>query len=68
MLIKKLIKDDNVNLLDIIFEKFKFLDKEFIIELPLHYKNRKSISAVDLNQRVLSKKYKMSRQYSYIFS
>jgi len=68
LLIKKLIKDDNVNLLDIIFEKFKFLDKEFIIELPLHYKNRKSISAVDLNQRVLSKKYKMSRQYSYIFS
>jgi len=48
-LITTLIKDNNKNLLEIIFKKhLKFFDNEMIIKLLSCYKNRISISTVDL--------------------
>jgi len=36
-LIKRLIKNNNAYLLDVIFERLKFYDNEFILHLPFHY-------------------------------
>ena len=39
-LVKKLMKDGKVSLLDIIFNHFKIYDNEFILQLLIHSKNR----------------------------
>jgi len=43
-LIKKLLEDDNIELLDIIFNTFKFFDKESILKLLLLYENKIALS------------------------
>jgi len=57
-LIKRLIKDDNVELLSIIIESYYFFDNEFIIKLLNLYKNKIPISKTDLKQQF--SKYKFS--------
>jgi len=60
-LIKKLIKeDDNISFLDIIFSYLRFYDNKTILELLLHYKNKKKLSTLDLNQLFSNEKYKIS--------
>jgi len=66
-LVKRLIKDRNVNLLDIIFSHFKFYDKDFILQLLFYYKYRKAISASDLKQQISNKKFKISIDAQDIF-
>jgi len=57
-LVKKLFKDDNINLLDILFNNFELFDNEFILLLLICYKNQNPISTFDLNQQI--EKYKFS--------
>ncbi|KAG4102796.1 hypothetical protein H8356DRAFT_1032313, partial [Neocallimastix lanati (nom. inval.)] len=57
-LTKKLIKDDNIILLDVIFKQFKFFDNEFIIGLLLNYRNKTPIDLNILSQQF--EKYKLS--------
>jgi len=58
-LIKKLIKDENVDLLDIIYNNLKFFDNEFILQLLIYYKNKKVISTSELNQQISNEKYRI---------
>jgi len=58
--IKKLIKNENVNLLDIIFSHFNFYDNNFILQFLFHYKNKIAISTLDLNQLISNEKFKIS--------
>jgi len=51
-LIKKLLKDDNLKLLDIIFDNILFFDNEFIIKLLLSYKNKMPLSIKELEQQI----------------
>jgi len=55
-LIKKLMKDENVILLDIIFSYLKIYDNDFILQLLFHYRNKTAISTSDLNQQISNKK------------
>jgi len=57
-LIKKLLKDNNIELLDIVFNSIKFFNTDFILNLLNHYKNKISISTSKLNQQI--EKYKIS--------
>ena len=67
ILMKKLIKDKKVTLLDIIFDNIKFYDNEFIIHLLLkHYKNRIAISTTDLNRQISLDKFKISTDNTYL--
>ena len=59
-LIKRLIKDNQVSLLDIIFSHIKIYDTEFILKLLLCYKNKIAISIVDLKAQISDCKYKIS--------
>jgi len=43
-LIKKLIKDKKMDLLQIIFKKFKFYDNDLILNLLFHYRNKTPMS------------------------
>ena len=43
-LIKKLLKDNNLELLNIIFENYIYFCNEFILNLLLHYKNKTVLS------------------------
>jgi len=58
-LIKKLIKDNNLKLLEIIFKKFKFYNNKFILKLLYYYKSRKPVTTSELNQQISSEKYKI---------
>jgi len=59
LLIKELIKDNNITLLNIIFKEFKFYDNQFILNLLLHYKHKKAINISNLNQLVSNEIYKI---------
>jgi len=59
-LIKILIKDEKINLLDIIFSYFKFYDNDFILKLLFYYKNKITISTFDLNQQISNEKFNIS--------
>jgi len=59
-LIKKLMKDEEVNLLDIIFSNLKFFDNDFILQLLFYYKNKPTISTSALNQQISNEKFKIS--------
>eukprot|EP00833_Pecoramyces_ruminatium_P017458 jgi/Orpsp1_1/1191490/evm.model.d7180000086292.1 len=56
-LIEKLIKANDINLLNIILKNFKFFDNKFILKLLLDYKNKNAVSTKDLNQQI--EKYKI---------
>jgi len=58
--LKILIKDNNIELLSIIFKNFEYYDTEFIITLLSHYKNQTAISTADLNQRISKCKIKIN--------
>jgi len=51
-LIKKLIKEDNTRLLDIIFSHIRFFDNEFILNLLIHYKNQMPIKSAEFNRKI----------------
>jgi len=57
---KRIIKEDNFEILNILFENYKFFNNKFIIYiLTIHYKNKIPISNSDLNQII--SKYKHSK-------
>ena len=62
-LVKQLLKDDNFELLDIIFKSNIFFDKESILNLLCFYENKKAISTTNWNQFV--EKYKISTIKNY---
>ena len=60
-LIKELIKDDSISLLNIVFTYYRFYDNKLIINILLyHYKNKNPLATNDLKQLVLDEKYKIS--------
>ena len=59
-LIKALLKNNNKELLELLFKKFKFFDNDFIINLLIWYKNQIQISDADLYPTINSEKYKIS--------
>eukprot|EP00833_Pecoramyces_ruminatium_P013531 jgi/Orpsp1_1/1187563/evm.model.d7180000058637.1 len=63
--IKRLMKDDNMDLLDFIFENFNFFDNKFVLKLLFYYKSKYSISDSDLKQQILKYKLVMERNTSY---
>jgi len=63
-LIRTLLRDNNVDLLDIIFGKFKFFDNESIIEFCILHKNGIAISDLVLNEKILNKRYKASLHFN----
>eukprot|EP00833_Pecoramyces_ruminatium_P012865 jgi/Orpsp1_1/1186897/evm.model.d7180000053948.1 len=68
-LVKKLIKDENVTLLDIIFSHFKFYDNAFIMNFLLdNYKNKIAISTSNLNQKITNEKFQISINVDYSFN
>ena len=77
-LINKLMKDNNIKLLEILFKNhLKFFDNDFIINILNYYKNKTPISNSDLYTQINNEKYKIStilnRDYyydssSYLFS
>ena len=62
-LIKQLIKDKNVTLLDIIFKRFRFYDHDFILKLLFRYKNKAAISTSDLNRLISNEKFRISDSF-----
>ncbi|KAG4092683.1 ankyrin repeat-containing domain protein [Neocallimastix lanati (nom. inval.)] len=58
-LIKLLIKENEIELLNIIFDNLKFYDNDFIKWLLLLYKNKNYISPNNLNQKISKKEYKI---------
>jgi len=64
-LIKILIKDKKVNLLDVIFSNLSFYDNDFILQLLFFYKNKISISTSDLIQQISNEKFKILTGYGY---
>ena len=58
-LIKCLLRNREVNLLDIIFSHYKFYDNEFIVELLLYYKKKTPISTSNLHEIISIEKYKI---------
>jgi len=66
-LIKKLIKDEKVDLLDIIFSHLYFYDNAFILQLLLYYKNKTKISVSELNQQLSNEKFKIPISSYYAF-
>jgi len=60
-LIKKLIKDNNRELLEILFKKhLKFFNNKFILNLLRHYESKTSITDLELHNLINSDKYKIS--------
>jgi len=69
-LINKLMKDNNIELLEILFKNhLKFFDNDFIINILNYYKNKIPISNSDLYNKINNDKYKIStilnRDYYY---
>jgi len=56
-LLKKLMKDNTIKLLNIIFKSFKFYDILIIKTFLFHYKNKQSISIFNLNRFISSEEY-----------
>ena len=69
-LIKLLMKENEVELLKIIFDNSKFYDNEFIKQLIYQYKYKTLISTKELNQKISNKEYKIIIDYesSYYYS
>jgi len=64
-LIKRLIKDNSIEILQIIFKSIKFFDHDFILNLLFYYKNRKPLSSDALNQFISNEKYEISTDDNY---
>jgi len=62
-LVNKLMKDENVPLLDIIFRHFKFYDNDYILQLLFCYKNKTVISTSDLNQQISNEKFNINTNF-----
>jgi len=58
-LIKELIKDNNVELLNAIFEIIKIYDVELILNFLFHYRNKKPLSSSGLSELISNEKYKV---------
>jgi len=58
-LIKKLMKDKNEDLLDIIFSNLKFYDNTLILKLLLYYKNKTGLSTEQLKNNLSNEKFKI---------
>jgi len=67
-LIKRLIKDENVNLLDTIFTYLKFYDNDLILQLLFFYKYKTAISTSELKQQISNEKFEISINIIYSFS
>jgi len=65
-LIKLLIEDEEIALLDIIFNGLKFYDNEIILRFLLYYKNKTTISTADLNKQISKEKFKISTNLPYV--
>jgi len=66
--IKKLMKDNNKELLETLFKyHFKFFDNEFILNLLLHYKNKRAISDSELYPIINNDKFKISTEWNEDF-
>ena len=66
LLMKRLIKEDNIQLLNILFKTFKFFDNEFIINILLiHYKNKQPISKSDLKKKLSIYRFGKKKHNSY---
>ncbi|KAL6592537.1 ankyrin repeat-containing domain protein [Neocallimastix sp. 'constans'] len=63
-LLKILIKNNEIQLLNIIFENFKFYDNDFIQRLLYYYRNKTSISVTDLNRIMSNHQYRIFSNYS----
>jgi len=61
---KILIKNNEIQLLQIIFDNFKFYDNEFIKTLLHQYKNKSSTSITNLNEIISKDQYKISTDHS----
>jgi len=59
-LIKRLMKDEKVTLLDIIFKNLKFFDRDFILHLLLCYQRKIAVSSSNLNHQIFNEKFKIS--------
>jgi ankyrin repeat protein len=57
-LIKVLMKNNGIMLLDIIFSRYYLYDNEFILNLLIYYKNKSPLNYFDLKKQML--KYKIS--------
>ncbi|KAL6623867.1 ankyrin repeat-containing domain protein [Neocallimastix sp. 'constans'] len=65
VLLKQLIKNGRIFILDNIFENIKIYDNDFILDLLIHYKNEKAISTTELNQQISIEKYRISTKDWY---
>ena len=64
-LIKKLMKDNNKELLEILFKNhLKFFDNNFILNLLNYYKNRIPLSNYELYPLINNDKYKISTEWN----
>ncbi|KAL6598127.1 hypothetical protein U3516DRAFT_481169, partial [Neocallimastix sp. 'constans'] len=59
ILIKQLIKDNNVQLLDVIFNNLKYYDNSFILNLLTHYKDKRPLSESVLKNLMSNERYKI---------
>ena len=67
-LIKSLIKENEMELLKIIFDNSKFYDDDFIKQLIYQYKYKTLISTKELNQEISKDKYKIIIDYEDNFN
>ncbi|KAL6635594.1 hypothetical protein U3516DRAFT_500399, partial [Neocallimastix sp. 'constans'] len=58
-LMKKLINDNNTELLLFILKHLSFFDNELVLKLLLLYRNKTPISDIDLIQQISNEKYKI---------
>jgi len=64
--VNELMKNDNKELLEILFKyHLKFFDSEFIINLLINSKNKTPLSDVNLCQQINNNKYKLSTELNY---
>ena len=67
-LIKKLIKDEKIIFLDIIFSNLNFCSNETILRLLFYYRNKTVISTSCLNQQISNENFKISVNFDYSFN
>ncbi|KAL6595170.1 hypothetical protein U3516DRAFT_566666, partial [Neocallimastix sp. 'constans'] len=58
-LVKQLMKDENIDLLDIIFYNLKFFDNDLIKTFLMYYKNKIPLTLSELEQLISKDKYKI---------
>ena len=66
LLLKKLMKNNDIFLLNIIFKSLKFYDNELIKKLLFYYQYKKPLSSSDLNKLISNKNYSILTEKDYI--